>query len=167
MREPKRAVKPRASRLAGSARGRASRIGEAESGDTNKTSWANKENDGKRSKHSTKAEPKSVKHDITMTRKFGGKQRRGGKHGGSKPPPYKNRAGNSQKKRVLNSREQHSPCAGDELPACASRTAERLRRSVIAPKDKHVKIQGTKPGGRVGGAHSKEKHVKVQRTHMR
>ncbi|EGC03412.1 hypothetical protein CUS_6586 [Ruminococcus albus 8] len=36
----------------------------------------------KRAKPSTKAEPKLVKHDITMTRKFGGK------HGGSKPPPY-------------------------------------------------------------------------------
>ena len=40
--ESKRAVKPRASRLAGSARGRASRIGEAESKATNKISWANK-----------------------------------------------------------------------------------------------------------------------------
>ncbi|WP_294471167.1 hypothetical protein [uncultured Ruminococcus sp.] len=28
-----------------------------------------------------------------------------------------------KEKRVLNSREQHSPCAGGELPACASRIA--------------------------------------------
>ncbi|MBR0530855.1 MAG: hypothetical protein IJJ76_13960 [Ruminococcus sp.] len=48
-----------------------------------------------------------------MTRKFGGKQRRGG---------VTERAIRKEK-RVLNSREQHSPCAGDELPACASRTA--------------------------------------------
>jgi len=57
-------------------------IGEAESKATNKISWANKVKYDKRAKPSTKAEPKSVKHDITMTRKFGGK------HGGSKPPPY-------------------------------------------------------------------------------
>ncbi len=58
----------------------------------------------------------------------GGKQRRVGVtrreqapalHVGSADP----KAGNSQKKRVLNSREQHSPCAGDELPAKSSRTA--------------------------------------------
>ena len=52
MREPKRAVKPRASRLAGSARGRASRIGEAESKATNKISWANKATVYKHDKHS-------------------------------------------------------------------------------------------------------------------
>lgn len=40
-------------------------------------------------------------------------------------------------KRVLKSREKHSPCAGDELPASISRTAKRFRRSWRSPSDKN------------------------------
>ena len=65
--------------------------------------------------------PKQDKKAVKRHR-FSGKQRRGqapALHVGSADP----KAGNSQKKRVLNSREQHSPCAYNELPATSSRTA--------------------------------------------
>ncbi len=73
---------------------------------TNKTSWANKAKDGKRSRPSTKARQKAVKRH-----RFSGKQRRG-----QAPALQKNRAGNSPRKE-----RTHFPRT--PLPVCVRRIA--------------------------------------------
>ena len=50
----------------------------------------------------------------------------------------------------------------DELPASTSRTAERLRRSVIAPKDKPVNSVGRGLAPAVRPAHTCDKTAKLR-----
>ena len=91
---------------------------------TNKTSWANKAKDGKRSRPSTKARQKAVKRH-----RFSGKQRRGqapALHVWSTDPT----SGQFAKKRAYSFPANTAPCVrATNCPRDISRTAKRLRRS--------------------------------------
>ena len=129
MREPKRAVKPRASRLAGSARGRASRIGEAESKATNKISWANK----------------------ALTER------------GQSIRPKQAKSGQFAKKRAcskFSTRRNH--VRATNCPRELAEQRQRLRRSVIAPKDKPVNSVGRGLAPAVRPAHTRDKTAKLR-----
>ena len=116
--ESKRAVKPRASRLAGSARGRASRIGERQSNDTCYLFGRTKQKTERGQNHRPKQDKKRRNDTGSAVN-----------NGGGKPPPYTSGAGNSPRKERKQFMRTALPVCGRELPASSSRTAKRFRRS--------------------------------------
>ena len=129
--ESKRAVKPRASRLAGSARGRASRIGEA----------VQTRQDGKRTRPSTKARQKAAKRH-----RFSCKQRRG------QAPALHVWSGQFAKKRAYSIPANSTPCVrATNCPRPLAEQRSAFGGRGVVPRDRVSIFKAQKyAGGREG-----------------